>query len=71
MNFFRKEGGFQEATGVTVANILENVDTFGDLVGSVWDIMTSNPLLLVFLCGGLIGLGFKMYKKAKNAASSN
>ena len=59
----------QEA--VTVANILENVDTFGNLVSSVWDIMTSNPLLLVFLCGGLIGLGFKFFAKAKRAAGSN
>lgn len=55
-------------TSVGVAEILENTDTFGTLVGSVWNIMTANPLLLLFLCGSLIGVGFAFYRKAKRAA---
>lgn len=53
-----------------VAEILENTETIGTLVGSVWNIMTSNPLLLIALCGSLITLGFSFYRKAKAAAGS-
>jgi hypothetical protein len=38
------------------------------MVKNVWDIMTSNPLLLVFICASLVTLGFSFYRKAKRAA---
>lgn len=54
-----------------VATLLEDVSVYGQLVGAVWQIMTANALLKLFLCGGLLGLGFMFYKKAKNAAKSS
>ena len=53
---------------ITVAKILENTSTLADMVKNVWDIMTSNPLLLVFICASLVTLGFSFYRKAKRAA---
>lgn len=57
----------QEATVVGVSEILTNVDTFGELVKATWNLMTSNPLLMLFLCGSLLSLGFAFYRKAKRA----
>ena len=51
-----------------VSNILENTSTIATVVGSVWELMTSNPMLLVFLCGSLLSVGFAFYRKAKRAA---
>lgn len=51
-----------------MAKILENTSTLADMVKNVWDIMTANPLLLVFICGSLVTLGFSFYRKAKRAA---
>ena len=53
----RQEGIAEAASTVTV-----------DMVKNVWDIMTSNPLLLVFICASLVTLGFSFYRKAKRAA---
>ena len=55
----------QEAVGLV--QILSNTDTFGQLVGSCWELMTSNTLLQLFLCGSLLSLGFAFYRKAKRA----
>ena len=63
----RKEGIAEAASTVTVAKILENTSTLADMVKNVWDIMTSN-LLLVFICASLVTLGFSFYRKAKRAA---
>lgn len=53
---------------MTVAAVLGNTDTLATLVKDVWDIMTGNPVLLVFICAGLVTLGFSMFRKAKRAA---
>lgn len=53
---------------MTVATILDNTSTLTGVVGSVWDLMTGNPLLLVFICASLVSLGFTFYRKAKRAA---
>ena len=63
----RKEGIAEAASTVTVAKILDNTSTLADMVKNVWDIMTSNPLL-VFICASLVTLGFSFYRKAKRAA---
>lgn len=47
------------------------VDAVGDLVDvmeQVFAIMTSNPLLLVFLAAGLLSLGVWIFHKVKGAA---
>lgn len=57
----------QEST-TTVATILGNTSSITQVVGDVWEIMTSNPLLMVFMCASLLTLGFAFYRKAKRAA---
>ena len=53
---------------MTIASILENTSTLATVVGSVWELMTGNPLLLVFICASLVSLGFVFFRKAKRAA---
>lgn len=57
----------QEST-TTGATILGNTSSITQVVGDVWEIMTSNPLLMVFMCASLLTLGFAFYRKAKRAA---
>lgn len=37
----------------------------GAALNVVWDIITANPILIVFAGAGLVALGFKFFKKAK------
>lgn len=53
---------------MTVATVLGNTTTLATLVKDVWDIMTGNPVLLIFICAGLVTLGFSMFREAKRAA---
>ena len=39
---------------MTVATVLGNTTTLATLVKDVWDIMTGNPVLLVFICACLL-----------------
>lgn len=39
-----------------------------DIMVRVWLVMTSNPLLLVFLAGSLLALGVRIFRKVKGAA---
>ena len=64
----RKEGTAETAASTTVATILGNTSTLATLVGDVWDIMTANPILTLFICAGLVTLGFSIFRKAKRAA---
>lgn len=64
----RKEGIAEASSAITISKILENSSTLADLVKNVWDMMTANPLLLVFICASLVTLGFTFYRKAKRAA---
>lgn len=64
----RKEGIAETSSAITISKILENSTTLADLVKNVWDMMTANPLLLVFICASLVTLGFTFYRKAKRAA---
>lgn len=63
-----KEGTAETAASTTVATILGNTSTLATLVGDVWDIMTANPILTLFICAGLVTLGFSIFRKAKRAA---
>lgn len=64
----RKEGTAETSSTTTVATILGNTTTLADLVGDVWDIMTANPILALFICAGLVTLGFSIFRRAKRAA---
>lgn len=55
-------------TTTTVASILSNVSSIKTVVGDVWDVMTGNPILCVFICVSLLSIGFAVFRKAKRAA---
>lgn len=56
------------STTTTVTSILSNVSSIKTVVGDVWDVMTSNPILCVFICVSLLSIGFAVFRKAKRAA---
>lgn len=47
--------------------VLGSMSTVTQLMTSVWDMMTSNPLLTLFLAGSLIGVGVTVFKRVKRA----
>ena len=63
----RKEG-IAETSTTNIATILDNVSTIKTVVGDVWDVMTANPVLCVFICVSLLSIGFSVFRKAKRAA---
>ena len=67
-SFFREEAIFQTETTTTVTSILGNVSSIKTVVGDVWDVMTGNPILCVFMCVSLLSIGFVVFRKAKRAA---
>lgn len=58
----------EASTTTTVASILSNVSSIKTVVGDVWDVMTGNPILCVFMCVSLLSIGFVVFRKAKRAA---
>lgn len=65
---FRKGGVFEASSSTSVATILGNVSSIKTVVGDVWDVMTANPILCVFICVSLLSVGFAVFRKAKRAA---
>ena len=51
-----------------LAPIVSSIGTITELVGEVFTVMTSNPLLVVFLGGSLLTVGIRFFRKLKNAA---
>lgn len=58
----------EASTTTTVTSILSNVSSIKTVVGDVWDVMTGNPILCVFICASLLSIGFVVFRKAKRAA---
>ena len=58
----------QRFGGKTMPKVKKSTSTLATLVGDVWDIMTANPLLTVFICAALVSLGFSIFRRAKRAA---
>ena len=48
--------------------ILAASETLTSVVGTVFTLITGNPLLSVFCAGSLIGVGVAVYKRVKGAA---
>jgi len=48
--------------------IIDAMSTVTSLMGSVWDLMTSNPLLTLFVAAGLLPVGISLFVKLRNAA---
>lgn len=58
----------EASTTTTVTSILSNVSSIKTVVSNVWDVMTGNPILCVFICVSLLSIGFVVFRKAKRAA---
>lgn len=54
--------------GRDMGRLLHAVDDLVDVMGGVWDVMTSNPLLLVLLAASLFSVGVWIFHKVKGAA---
>lgn len=52
----------------TLAPIITGMGSLVEVMGEVWNVMTSNPLLVVFLAGSLFSVGIRIFKKVKSAA---
>lgn len=48
--------------------VLSATDTISTLLGKVWTIMTSNPLLTVTVAAGLLSIGLAVFRKVKKTA---
>lgn len=58
----------QEATTSIATMITDGGANITSAMGVVWEMMTANPLLILFVSAGVITLGFKFFKKAKHTA---
>ena len=58
-----------QATAATAASLLASATTvITTAVGSCWDIITSNPLTEAFVGTAILGLGFRILRKARRTA---
>ena len=48
--------------------VIAAMNTVTQLMGSVWQLMTSNPLLTLFVAAGLIPVGVGAFVAIRNAA---
>ena len=48
--------------------VMSAVDTIVQLMGKVWDLMTSNPLLTLFVAASLLPVGIALFTSLRNAA---
>lgn len=48
--------------------VLGAFETVTSLMNSVWTLMTSNPLLTLFLAAGLLTIGVRAFRQIKRAA---
>ena len=48
--------------------VMSALDTVIQLMGKCWDLMTSNPLLTLFVAAGLISVGVGAFVAIRNAA---
>jgi len=60
-------GAVEVASGGMSA-IMSSIDTVVQLMGKVWDLLTSNPLLTLLVAASLIPVGISLFTGMRNAA---
>ena len=60
------KGGEVVSSGMPA--VIGAMSTVTELMGSVWDLLTSNPLLTLFVAAGLLPVGIRLFVKLRNAA---
>ncbi len=48
--------------------VMSAIDTIVELMSKVWDLLTSNPLLALFVAASLIPVGIGLFVSLRNAA---
>lgn len=48
--------------------VMGSVDTIIELSGKVWELLTSNPLLTLFVAASLLPVGIALFTSLRNAA---
>lgn len=48
--------------------VLSATDTVATLMGKVWTVMTSNPLLTLFLASAVLSIGLVVFRRVKKTA---
>lgn len=48
--------------------VMSAVDTIIELSGKVWELLTSNPLLTLFVAASLLPVGIALFTSLRNAA---
>ena len=61
-------GGEETAISGGMDAIMSAMDTITQLMGKVWTLMTSNPLLALFVASALIPVGVGAFVAIRNAA---
>lgn len=57
-----------EPTTTGMDAVMGSMDTLVELTGQVWNLMTSNALLTLFLAVSLISVGVGVFRMIKSAA---
>ena len=55
-------------TSTGLVPIVTGMGNLVNIMGEVWEVMVSNPLLVTFLGASLFFVGIKMFRKIKSAA---
>ena len=53
--------------GMTMTDVNAGLANFDVLLSKAVSVVTDNPVLMLFLAGGLLVVGFRVFKKAKKA----
>lgn len=61
-------GDTSAATTTGMGAVMSSLDTVVELSGKVWDLLTSNPLLTLFVAASLLPVGIALFTSLRNAA---
>lgn len=61
-------GDTSAATTTGMSAVMSAVDTITQLMGKTWDLLTSNPLLTLFVAASLLPVGIALFTSLRNAA---
>lgn len=56
-------------TGTTGIDVSDALSTVTSVFTSAMGIITGNPVLMVFFAAGLLGVGFRLVKKARRSVA--
>ena len=60
-------GGTDAVNGMTAEGVTSGLTTVMEVLGQCVTFIGSNPVLMVIFTGSLVGMGFRLFKKAKRS----